>query len=253
MAISNRTIYGVVEAEIVRAIEEAVESAVKGSTNMVIAFARGMEVGAKGDMAKTNRLVAKEAHAAVEDAYARNVEAVRRTPSYARYDRRSGYLGRVIRRPDFVSSDHSGIQYGNEAALYKEAEHWRRLNFGAGAAAGPQDPAIPLRLFGETVGSLGLGHGPSPAFSLPKGFFLNASGKLGIPNANLRGSGAAGEFYPNRKSPYTPRVTEGIRGRHFLEEGLEEMAVQIEVRYADLLNEWVQRGGRKAKAVAGAS
>lgn len=247
---AGRAIAGVAEAEIARAIREAVANSLEGTTKVVAAFLKGMEVGAKGDLTKVNKRVAEDAHDAAIASYEANVEAVRATPAYPRFNRRSGYLGRVVRRKDFVGSDHTGVQYGNEYALYKEAEHWRRLNFGAGAAAGPRSPAIPLRLFGEQVDTLSLDYGPSKPFSLPKGFFFTSAGKLEIPRDRYRGGGASRAFYPNRKSPYTPRMTEGIRGRHFLEEGLQAMATSIEVRYADLLNEWIQKGGRKAKAVA---
>ncbi len=250
MAYENVT--AVAKIEIERAIRRAVAEGLTGAGGILKAFVAGMDIGAKGDMAKVNRLVAAETQVAVEAAYASNVEAVRATPAYSRYDRRSGYLGRVIARRDFVTSDYTGIRLGNRGSLDKEAAHWRRLNFGAGADAGPGVPDVPLRLFGETIGTLSLPYGPSPAFSLPKGFFVGPGGKMRIPNSNFRGGGGSAAFYPNRKSPYEPRVTDGIRGRHFLEEGLEEMAYQIEARYADLLNEWVQRGSRKAKAVANA-
>lgn len=235
-----------VAVEIERSLRRAVEQSFEGAGRQIKAFLAGMDVGAKGDMQKTNSLVAADMREAVVTAYENNVEAVRATPSYTRFNRRSGYLGRVIRRRDLATATPTRIQFIDEGALNKEAEHWRRLNFGAGQAAGPQPAPIPLRVFGETIDTLQLPYGPSAPFVLPKGFFVGASGGLEIPQSG-RGGGA---FYPNRKSPYTSRVTKGIRGRHFLEAGLEVMGVQLGVRYADLLNEWVQRGGRKAQAIS---
>lgn len=243
-----RGIYRALIVEIADGIRNSVADGYVGMNRQLEAFLKGMDIGAKGDMQRVNRQVAAQARQAVVESYERNVEAVRRVPSYQRFNRRSGYLGRVVRRRDLVSADSQGVYFLPEDSLDKEAAHWRRLNFGAGDEAGGGYYAYPLRLFGQTLGDLSFDMGPSPAFSLPKGFFIQG-GKAVVPNSSYRGQGSVGKFIPSRRSPYQPAITEGIRGRHFLEAGLEAISIGVEVGYADLMNEWIQRGGRKARAV----
>lgn len=229
-------------------MRRAVEQGYTGIGRQLEAFVKGMDVGAKGDMTKIHVEVAALIRTAVRDRYDENVEAQRLTPSYRRFNRQSGGLERVLSRADLARADYEGIQFINEAAMNKEAAHWRRLNFGAGDIAGAQPGPYPIRLFGQAVEHASLGIGPSEGFVLPKGFFIHG-GKARTPNAGYRGAGTVGPFIPHNKSPYQPAVTVGIRGRHFLEAGLEVMAAELPRRYTDLLNEWVQRGGRKARAV----
>lgn len=240
----------VLNVEIANSIRRALADEATGVGKLLEAFVAGMDVGAKGDMARVNGQIAADVRQAVRDAYDETVESQRKVEPYPRFNRLSGHLGRVIRRNDLVQSDHTGIAFINKGALDKEAEHWRRLNFGAGEAAGSQPAPRSVRLFGQAVVNISLPYGPSPAFVLPKGFFLR-DGVLTPPSATFRGQGTRRPFYPNRKSPYEPAVTAGIRGRHFLEAGLEVMEREFPIRYADLLNEWILRGGRKAKAVSG--
>lgn len=235
--------------ELIKTMQRALAGGARGAGRQLEAFAKGMTMDVEGDMARVHGEVAAEMRAAVAGRYAETVEAQRRVPPYARSSRRSGYLGRAIRRPDLVTSDASGIGFINEASMNKEAAHWRRLNFGAGDAAGEQPAAVPIRLFGENVGEASLPYGPSPAFSLPKGFFIQG-GQAVAPRSSYRGGGSVGAFTPSRRSPYRPAVTAGIRGRHFLEAGLEVVGEQLPRRYSDLLNEWVQRGGERARAIS---
>lgn len=238
----------ILAAEIARALSRAVGDSFSGIGQQLRAFVEGMNAGNPQDMARANEDVAVGMRTAVRNAYQSEVEDERKTPSYNRPGRRSGHLGRVIRRADFVTADATGIFLGNENTLNKEAAHWRRLNFGAGEQAGSQPPPQPLRLFGEAVGTVGLPYGASPAFSLPKGFFLD-HGIINTPQSSMRGRGSTGPFLPSRRSPYRPAVTEGIRGRHFIEPALEVLARELPLRYADLFNEWVQAGGDAARAI----
>lgn len=236
------------EINIAEAIRRAVAEGYKGIGNQLEAFVKGMDIGAKGDMQKAHVAVAEVMRQAVSDAYEANVESVRKVPSYQRSNRNAGHLGRVIRRRDLVRASSDGIAFINESALRTEASHWLRLNFGAGEAAGPQPGPTPIRLFGEAVLNAQLPFGAQQAFILPKGFFIQG-GQAVFPTASHRGFGSSAPFYPSRRSPYRPAVTAGIRGRHFMEAGLEAMARQLPIEYTDLINEWIQRGGRKARAV----
>jgi hypothetical protein len=237
-----------VEIAIIRALRDALARGAVGINQQVVAFLRGMDVSNPADRAAANADLAQAMREATIGAYEETVEAARKVPTYDRPGRRAGYLGRVVRRPDLVRSDADGIRFLNPAAMDKEAAHWRRLNFGAGDAAGTPPGPVPLRLFGETVAHVQLPFGVSPAFSLPKGFFVKG-GKASIPNANFRGVGSEGTFAPSRRSPYRPAITAGIRGRHFLEAGLDALSTQLPIRYTDLLNEWIQRGGKEARAI----
>lgn len=236
------------QVEVASAVRRAVALGFRGAGRQAEAFVKGMDIGAKGDLNRVHVEIAAEVRQAVSDAYRSEVESQRLTQPYQRFNRRSGYLGSVIRRRDLVRADSGGLHFINQDALDKEAAHWARLNFGAGSEAGPQPGAVPIRLFGQETLEARLPYGPSPGFVLPKGFFIHG-GRARLPNSDHRGRGSTGNFIPSRKSPYEPTLTVGIRGRHFLEAGLEEMSRQFPIKYADLLNEWIQRGGRKARAV----
>jgi hypothetical protein len=240
-----------VRVEVAQALQDAFQEIGRGANRALEAFVEGMSVGAKEDMRKVHVAIAKEMRASVQDAYARTVLGARKVPTYRRFNRFQGQLFRLVRRNDLVRADEYGISYINAAAMDKEAAHWRRLNFGAGAAAGEQPGPFTIRLFGQAEINVDFGEAqrPSPAFVLPRGFFLQG-GQWQRPNAGLRGHGSIGAFYPDRMSPYRPRVTEGIRGRHFLEAGLEVLERELPIRYADLLNLWIQAGGRKARAIS---
>lgn len=242
-----------INAQVANLLSRAIAEVGANATRTLLAFAAGAEIGAKGEMGRIHQTVATDVRTAVRTAYEKNVEAVRLTPAYTRFQRRSGYLSRVLDRSDLARGDANGIEFVNTAALDTEAAHWRRLNFGAGQNAGSSISEFPLRLFGQTLAVLEFGIGPSAPFTLPPGFF----GNFDAPNKELRGRGTIQPFYPAmssgalgiRKSPYQPSETSGIRGRHFLEEGLAVMATELPIMYEDMINGWIQKGGRKAKAI----
>lgn len=234
--------------EVARSLRQVVADAGDTASRSFRAFAAGMDVGAKGDLAQVHRRIAANARDAIRAEYEYEVDSVRTVEPYKRFNRLSGQLGKVVRRRDLVRGDAEGVHFIDAGTLDKEAAHWRRVNFGAGSQAGEQPAPIPIRLFGEALQMASFDIGPSRGFSLPKGFFIQG-GRAVIPNSNYRGAGSVGPFIPNRKSPYRPAPTEGIRGRHFLEAGLESMRHDFPNMYADLLAEWIARGSRKAKAI----
>lgn len=239
----------VISISVAQALRRAIDLGYAESNRVLAAFASGMTVGARGDMEKIHVAVAREMRTAVRNAYDTTVEAERIVPAYKRYSRLSGGLGRAIRRNDLVRADPDGIHFINSDAMKTEAAHWKRLNFGAGNRAGAEEAAVPLRLFGETLAYLDFGIGPQAPFALPAGFF-NQGGKAVMPNSSYRGGGSVGSFFPNRKSPYHPAMTEGIRGRHFLEVGLQVAAEELDRRYTQQVQDWIDAGGRKARAIA---
>lgn len=237
-----------IRIEVARVLHLVVEEVGDAAITQFRAFAAGMDVGAKGDLTKVHKAIAQNAREAIQDAYIANVESVRKTDSYQRSSRLSGRLERVMRRRDLVRGDAEGVHFISESVLDKEAAHWRRMNFGAGGVAGPARESVPIRLFGETLARADFGLGPSPAFKLPKGFFLQGGGAV-LPHPDYRGAGSVAPFVPSRRSPYRPAVTVGIRGRHFLEAGLDSVAYDFPIKYADLMQDWILRGSRKAKAI----
>ena len=236
----ERAIY-LLKFEVARALERAVNEGLKGVGDQLEKFGEAMKVQPTQDMDRAHQDIAENMRQAVRSAYETNVENVRKVEPYTRSSRLSGHLSRVVRRKDLVTADAAGISFVDQNVMDKEAAHWRRLNFGAGEQAGPQSQPHPLRLFGEVLGTASLGEGPSRAFVLPKGFFIQG-GKAVLPHSKYRGAGSEGRFVASRKSPYHPAVTVGIRGRQFLDAGLEVLERELPIRYSDLLNEWVQRG-----------
>lgn len=234
-----------VNIEVEAAIRQAVSEGLVGIGNQLEAFVAGMDIGAKGDLQRAHVKVAAEMRSAVRAAYGSRVNL--REPM-RRSGRLSGALGRVINRNDLARATPQGIEFLREDVFNKEAAHWGRINFGAGAAAGDQEAPVPLRIFGEEIGTASLAGRASPAFSLPKGYFIE-DGRARMPNPSFRGGGGTSNFIPNRRSPYTPAVTAGIRGSHFLERGLDAAAKELPIQYTNMLNDWVARGGRKARAV----
>lgn len=238
-----------VRAELASATRNAILAAGAEVNRQAASFIAGMNVGAKGDLTRVHREIASDVRTAVRAAYATEVEAKRGAAPYKRTSRLSGHLGRVVKRNDLARGDAGGVSFVPYVAWDKEAAHWRRMNFGAGQRAGDQPGPTQLRVFGQQIGILSLGLGPSPAFSLPPGFFVTPGGKNVLPDPGLRGQGSHEAFYPNRKSPYTGQVTAGIQGRHFLEPGLEAIALGVRTKYPNMVQAWINAGGRKAKAI----
>lgn len=234
-----------VNIEVRKGLQRALDNGLGRMNAQLDRFGREMERGTKGDMLKIHREVAKAMRKEVVDAYdARVGHGAALHGRIDRSGRNPGALRRAISRQDLALATSDGIEFINEGRLSKEAAHWRRINFGAGEQAGAQPGPVPLRIFGETVGVMGLGIGASPAFILPKGFFIQG-GRAVIPQAAYRGARVSAPFVPSRRSPYTPAVTAGIRGQHFLEVGLDVAARELPLKYSDLLTRRVNAAIRR--------
>lgn len=215
----------------------------------------------KQGLARIHEDVANEAHRLVLGAYDSTVGG--NHPSYrAGQGRLVGAMRRALESPEIILAQRDGIIFGNTAILDRTAAHWRRLNFGAGARGAERYPQpAPLILDGQRLGQyLRFDQGgPSPAFSMPRGFWFDGSGNLAKP-----GSATGQEFFPFGQGlrfanssklnagPKNSRLlsqfisggaeTRGIRGRQFFEPGLFYMAKTLPGLYKKLAESWIQEG-----------
>lgn len=165
-------------------------------------------------------------------------------------NRLTGTLGRALNSTSMVRADATSLSIINEEVLDKEAAHWRRLNFGAGA--GSTEGIIAPQKFtitwgGIVAGTLGLEMQPSPAFSIPFGFWISG-GRPVPPSREALGTGQFFVGSPRGVDPdepgFVPRQrklpTAGIGSRNFLDAGVRAVANQLprayEQIYIDLWN-----------------
>jgi hypothetical protein len=168
-----------------------------------------------------------------------------------------GRLRAAIAAPSFFQATDDGLRFVNVQVLNKEAKHWHRLNFGAapqGAGSGSQ---YQVEWGGLVIAALGFDEGPSPAFFIPRGFWLH-NGERQKPGEGV------GEFYPVgelppgtsvRGRPTAKRQTQGIVARNFFDAGLRRIAEDYPVALQDLYREWwnqAKRGRGPLSAVVSA-
>lgn len=192
------------------------------------------------------------AHQQVGEAAIRSISAAYRNRRFrrgaGRYregdNRLSGKLGKALSNSKaMVSADASSVSIINTSFLDREAAHWRRLNFGAGAG-GAEGITAPARYAitweGVAAGTLGLEAQPSPAFFIPRGYWMEG-GRMVSP-----GEGRRGQFFPgnpsNRLGGATPgslgvgmqakKMTRGIASRNFLDAGVRRLANELPRAYA---------------------
>lgn len=165
--------------------------------------------------------VGRAAQLSVQQAYThrrhrKNTPPYRTSPNDPRNFRYAGgLLLRALQSKDFFTATPDRLLWGNINRLDAEAKQWRRLNFGAGAAGeeseGPQ--RFPMR-WGTFVGeAIGIPDQVSPAFRIPKGWWLD------------------GAFYPMGEAPpgrhgrpRAARMTAGIAASHFMDAGVRRIA-----------------------------
>jgi hypothetical protein len=148
--------------------------------------------------------------------------------------RASGALGRAIRDRRFWYATATEIKFINKDLLDKEARHWRRLNFGAGAGAITPPGQFQLALGSQMIGAaIGLAPDPRPAFTLPRGFFLGSGGQWQPP-----GTPGTGVFIPLGKTPRS--TTHGIVATNFLDAGVKRLLREIGIQYLGLLEDFVR-------------
>lgn len=160
-------------------------------------------------------------------------------------NRLSGKLAQALRSPTHIDRGISHLRIINTSALDREAAHWRRLNFGAGAGGregiiAPQQ--FPVTWEGVAVGTFGLESDPSPGFTIPFGFWLGPDG--GQVGAN---SGRLGmdQFFPGRAPAGTTgggrmqrrRPTAGIASRNFMDAAVRTVANDLPRAYETIFRD----------------
>lgn len=135
----------------------------------------------------------------------------------------NGALLRAIQNRNFYQATSDGLRFINRRILDQEAQHWRRLNFGAGGAAGESPRRFNFEMLAQA--SFGLAPDPRPAFVIPPGFWIRSGERVragGPPAAFFPRGGAAGVGARGRPSPL--RMTRGIRATNFLDAGIRRIA-----------------------------
>jgi hypothetical protein len=121
-----------------------------------------------------------------------------------------GFLAKALQKAYIPLQD--GVQI-NLDVLNSEAQHWARINYGAGEAAGSNPFSVEA-----LSGAEGLLAGPRDAFNIPRGFWTGDAAGGGF--KYKFGESTGQYFFPG--SWYMARVqpTKGIQGKHFIEASL---------------------------------
>jgi hypothetical protein len=249
-------------ADLADQLEAAVYSLTSKTAKSLAAFIKALGNGVEGiepEMAKANRQIAAEAQAAILEAYeaqSKHTPAYRTSPVQARNRRYAGGILRGILQDNFVSSDARGIYIGDTGRLDAGARQWRRLNYGAGGAAGGTAETFNLRwsnieLMLEEPGSA------RPPFRIPAGrwfgaaFYPSSELKVITPfGATSRGTRGRNPFADSRRQE--ARMTRGIRGQHWIAAGLRSVAENAPEAYSTILRKlWAQGDKAMKEQLAG--
>jgi hypothetical protein len=206
------------------------------AAGQVQAFVAALEQVTQSSRAQLQRVhfqLALEAQAATHRAYMAARATGRMAGPYRLSQRDAGgRLEQAILSPEFIRATYDGIGFANTDVLDRMARQWHRLNFGAGAAAGPGPRRFSVHWSSAVVGSFGFTDTPSAPFVLPQGFWVEPGTKQ-RQSATARG----GWFYPARG---VGRViqTKGIRAWQFLDAGMESIANNLGPAYEALYKDW---------------
>ncbi len=161
-----------------------------------------------------------------------------------------GVLRRALRSPNFFVATPQGIDFVNVDMLDLEASHWHRLNFGAAPAGSGSHSTYAAYWGGLVIAALGYDQPPSNAFTLPRGFWISAEGKVQRGSFLRRGQDA---FYPAGGSRFGPAkvATKGIVARNFLDAGLVRIANELGPAYDGLYHKWWDEASANAGPLAG--
>lgn len=253
---------------VAQAVVDAAYRGVAGKFNVVGALAAAIEEGIDpAELARTHRAIADDMREVVLDEYDRKVHS-QRNDAYDKIKRGNRYKGKLrplLRKNGvIVDSNSAGVFFINEQVLDSEAEHWRRLQYGAGKKGAQSADALvtDVTLGGASIIRLRLDDLPSAGFSLPRGLFFNAQGggsftKKGDPAARgfrepspdgvVNGVGVDaflphGEITKLGKPSLSKRAfrtgrrhTRGIAARRFFDAGLDQFAESFPVHYDTLV------------------
>ena len=247
----------------------SIYSLTKASSKTIFAFIQALirEVPAlREEIVKAHAQVARDAQAAILDAYD---DSLLHTPPYrqnALLEKNRRYAGGMLRQvlasEDFVTYDDKGIYIGNTRALDARARQWRRLNYGAGSAAGGGAEIFTLRWSNQQF-TLEEPGAARPPFRIPAGSWY---GEEFYPTSereaqNKYVSRVTGRKIRSLRGFYTKafalesdqvkrqkaRMTRGIRGRHWLGAGIEVIAEDLPHAYSAAINKLFQAGDKEIR------
>lgn len=214
-----------------------------------------------------NQGIAEKARVKVLESYA---ERVRPKPNkgYRRRRRLTGRILRALESPSFIEATRLGVNFGNENMLDRTAAHWHRLNYGTeGGISQRAAPQYPLGFSGGG-GFLSDTDRPSPAFSLPEGFFFDVgtgarvpfgakSGSEGFAPHTSKGlpthihgllqklgSGRQDDFLKafgaqqEQRGLAQKHVSKGIRGYRFFDAGIQYLATNLPKAWEEIAIDW---------------
>ena len=166
-----------------------------------------------------------------------------------------GKLRQALGSREFWEADARGIRFINVSLLNRKAKQWARLSAGAGGRGSGSRKQFEVRWGNLVVAALGLNMRPSPAFTIPKGYWMDPSGGPVGPGA--RGTA---RFFPMGEGPRAgakshttavddegrrvrvpmqrKRVTRGIEARNFLDTGVRRIARELGPTYLRMHREW---------------
>lgn len=129
-----------------------------------------------------------------------------------------GRLAAALASSQMFRATYDGVGFGNVRFLDSAARQWHRLNFGAAPNAGSRPRTFAIKWQGLVVGAVGYNEGPSPAFMLPRGRFVE------------------GAFFPTGPTPVHP--ARGVAAWNFLDAAPETLAREIGPAYSLLFDRW---------------
>lgn len=209
---------------------------------------------------KVNPQLFIDAHNDVGRAALRSLQQGYRSRRYRRpagqyragQDRLSGTLGKALASTSHIYATPNALFFLDTGLLDREAEHWRRLNFGAGAGSkeGITPPQqFPITFGGLLVGTLGLPTQPSPAFRIPRGYWIGPEGRVGADPSRL----GRDQFWlvgqiggtDIRGRPSRGVQTAGIASRNFIDAAVRRIANELPRSYENIYDH-LYRNARKS-------
>lgn len=177
-----------------------------------------------------------------------------RDPRNIRYA--DGKLRAALGDRAFWEADARGIRFINVTLLNRKARQWARLSAGAGGRGSGSRQRFEVKWGGLVVAALGLNMRPSPAFMIPKGYWIDPqSGQPVGP-----GTPGSSRFFPLGEGPRAGarsalmatdqegkrhrvplqrrRITRGIQARNFLDAGVRRIARELGPTYTRVHKEW---------------
>jgi hypothetical protein len=158
-----------------------------------------------------------------------------------------GKLGKALKDPNMMLATWEGVSYVNVPYLDTVAKQWYRLNFGAqGSNDANSRPhgRHTIKFFGEAISAISLQElGPSKAFRIPTGFFVDVGGAkrefVAGTDYNLKEYKRGKTGWEGQRNFVKPQITKGIAGWAFLDAGAKQLADSLGDGYTVLWREWL--------------